>query len=60
MIISKILSKIKKSPYTIDEAIPTSYILSEFMSRIMMLWRGFFVFCKKDGFLFVGRKEINK
>lgn len=47
-IINKILSRIKKIPYSIDSGIPISYLLSLFISRIIMLIRGSIVFCKKN------------
>jgi acetyltransferase-like isoleucine patch superfamily enzyme len=53
-LLNLVISKLKKEPYRLNEDIPVSYLVHIAFYRLGMLARGFFIFCKKEGFLFVG------
>ncbi len=58
-LLSKIISKIKKEPYTVDPNITFSVIFSLVLEKMLMILRGFWhkVLLKKSkGMLFVGKK----
>ena len=58
-LINKVITKIKKEPYEIDEAITFSTMLGIIFERSMMILRGTFrkVFFKKSkGMLFIGKR----
>ena len=58
-LINKIIFKIKKEPYEIDEAITFGTLFNIIISRMIMLLRGLFykIFVKKSkGMLFIGKK----
>ncbi len=58
-LLSKIISKIKKEPYQVDENITVSVIFSLLIEKIFMIIRGLWhkLFLKKSkGILFIGKK----
>lgn len=59
-LLNYIISKLKKEPYTLNENLPVSYLISLSIKRIMMLIRGFFVFCKKGKLFFLGADCVIK
>ena len=58
-LINKVITKIKKEPYEIDEAITFSTMIGIIVERSMMLTRGVFrkiFFKKSQGMLFIGKR----
>lgn len=58
-LMSKVISKIKKRPYQVDENITDSIMISIMIEKATMLIRGFYhkIFLKRSkGLLFVGKK----
>ena len=58
-LINKVISKIKKEPYKIDEAITTSVMTNIVLEKIIMVLRGFgnkLFFKKAKGILFIGKR----
>lgn len=58
-LMSKVISKLKKSPYQVDENITDGVMLSIIFEKIAMVLRGFYhkLFLKKSkGLLFVGKR----
>lgn len=58
-ILSKIISKIKKEPYKVDENITFSVMIGVIFKKVTMLIRGFLMkpfFGKSKGLLFVGKR----
>lgn len=53
-ILNTTISKLKGTNYTLDERIPTGYLLSLLWTRLTMAFRGLLVPCRKKGVLFVG------
>lgn len=53
-LINKTLVKIKGEHYSIDSALPLSYLIATVMRRIIMVIRGVLIFCRKSGIVFVG------
>lgn len=59
-IVNKLLQKLKGESYSLDARIPSMYIIKLILSRLVMLIRGFFTFCKNDGFFFLDRHTVIK
>ncbi|MFI1744760.1 acyltransferase [Thalassobellus sediminis] len=54
--INKLISKIKGEKYIISDDIPLKYLISIMYRRLLMLIRGSFTSCKKQGYFFRGSK----
>lgn len=54
--INKLISKVKGEKYIISNDIPLIYLISIIHRRIVMLIRGYFTRCKKEGYFFRGSK----
>ncbi len=59
-LLNKILLKIKGESFNLDPLIPKSYLVRLIFSRTFMLVRGFFSFCRSDGFFFRDRNVVLK
>lgn len=62
-IISKLISKLKKEPYTISESIKTLDIISILWEKFSQVVRGFWrsiFFAERTGFQFIGKKVVIK
>ena len=59
-IVQKIIGKIKKEPYTLDDRVSSSYLLRMFIERFFMILRGFLSGVKNEGLLFIGKRTIIK
>lgn len=58
-LLNKVISKIKGEPYEMDKNIPTSYLFGLILSKVGMLWRGFWKsrgFKKKGKHIFIGKE----
>lgn len=53
-VLNKLISKIKGEKYSISDDIPLKYLISLISGRLIMLVRGGFTFCKKEGYFFRG------
>ncbi len=59
-LLSKIISAIKGEPFMVDPRIPLWYLIRLIISRLIMLLRGSFTFCRSDGLFFRGRCSVIK
>jgi acetyltransferase-like isoleucine patch superfamily enzyme len=59
-LLNKIVSGIKGELFTLDSGIPLGYLIRLIISRLLMLIRGFFTFCRSDGFFFRDRNTVIK
>ena len=57
-ILNYLISSLKKEPYQLNPDIPLSYLMRTSWNRVLMLVRGWFVFCKKHGMFFLGRNCV--
>jgi acetyltransferase-like isoleucine patch superfamily enzyme len=53
-ILNHAISFLKKEPYELNPGIPLAYLFAISTYRIIMLLRGLFTFCKKEGLFFLG------
>lgn len=57
-ILNYVISTLKKEPYQLSPGIPVSYLFMISWVRFLMVVRGMFLFCKKEGILFLGKNCV--